>query len=96
MNNDNQPDYRVFQVTDHFKSDIGAAWKKTSQREGGSEFSRSARIPPEIHADEPGIRPPSNDLPCLPCHEATPGRSQAHNSHTGVEKIRFYWVSLEY
>jgi uncharacterized protein (DUF736 family) len=29
--NDNQPDFRVFQVTDHFKSDIGAAWKKTSR-----------------------------------------------------------------
>jgi uncharacterized protein (DUF736 family) len=29
--NDNQPDYRVYHVTDHFKSDIGAAWKKTSR-----------------------------------------------------------------
>ena len=38
--NDNQPDYRVFQVTEHFKSDIGAAWKKTS-REGSEYLSRS-------------------------------------------------------
>jgi uncharacterized protein (DUF736 family) len=30
-NNDSQPDYRVYHVTDHFKSDIGAAWKKTSR-----------------------------------------------------------------
>jgi len=28
---DNQPDYRVFHVTENFKSDIGAAWKKTSR-----------------------------------------------------------------
>ena len=34
--NDNQPDFRVFQITDHFKSDIGAAWKKTSRE--GSEY----------------------------------------------------------
>jgi uncharacterized protein (DUF736 family) len=36
--NDNQPDFRVFQITDHFKSDIGAAWKKTS-REGAEYLS---------------------------------------------------------
>ena len=35
--NDNQPDYRVFQVTDDFKSDIGAAWKKTP-KEGGTQY----------------------------------------------------------
>jgi uncharacterized protein (DUF736 family) len=34
--NDNQPDYRVFQIADGFKSDIGAAWKKTSRE--GSEY----------------------------------------------------------
>src|ERR1700730_17268732 len=34
--NDNQPDYRVYQVTEHFKSDIGAAWKKASKE--GSEY----------------------------------------------------------
>jgi uncharacterized protein (DUF736 family) len=39
-NSDNQPDYRVFQVTEHFKSDIGAAWKKTS-REGAEYLSVS-------------------------------------------------------
>ena len=36
-NSDNQPDFRVFQITDHFKSDIGAAWKKTA-RNSGSEY----------------------------------------------------------
>lgn len=40
-NNDNQPDYRVFQVTEDFKSDIGAAWKKTS-REGAEYPCRAA------------------------------------------------------
>lgn len=35
-NSDNQPDFRVFQVTKDFKSDIGAAWKKTSRE--GSEY----------------------------------------------------------
>ena len=34
--NDNQPDFRVFQITEHFKSDIGAAWKKTSKE--GAEY----------------------------------------------------------
>ena len=34
--NDNQPDYRVFQIAEGFKSDIGAAWKKTSRE--GSEY----------------------------------------------------------
>ena len=34
--NDNQPDYRVFQVTEAFKSDIGAAWLKKSRE--GSEY----------------------------------------------------------
>jgi uncharacterized protein (DUF736 family) len=29
---DNQPDYRVFHITDHFKSEIGAAWKKASRK----------------------------------------------------------------
>jgi uncharacterized protein (DUF736 family) len=38
--NDNQPDYRVFQIADGFKSDIGAAWKKTN-REGGEYLSVS-------------------------------------------------------
>jgi uncharacterized protein (DUF736 family) len=37
---DNQPDYRVFHVTEHFKSDIGAAWKRTS-REGAQYLSVS-------------------------------------------------------
>lgn len=35
--NDNQPDYRVFHVTENFKSDIGAAWNKTP-RDGGSQY----------------------------------------------------------
>ena len=30
---------RVFHVTDHFKADIGAAWKKTSQNSGGEYLS---------------------------------------------------------
>jgi uncharacterized protein (DUF736 family) len=38
--NDNQPDFRVFQIAEGFKSDIGAAWKKTS-REGGEYLSVS-------------------------------------------------------
>ena len=37
-NTDNQPDYRVFHIAKDFKSDVGAAWKKTAQREGGSEY----------------------------------------------------------
>jgi uncharacterized protein (DUF736 family) len=36
-NSDNQPDYRVFHVTEQFKSEIGAAWKKTS-RDSSSEY----------------------------------------------------------
>jgi len=39
--NDNQPDYRVFQIADGFKSDIGAAWKKTSQRDQSEYLSVS-------------------------------------------------------
>lgn len=34
---DNRPDFRVFHITDQFKSEIGAAWKKTA-RESGSEY----------------------------------------------------------
>jgi uncharacterized protein (DUF736 family) len=44
--NDNQPDYRVFHVTEHFKSDIGAAWRKTS-REGSQYLS--------VSIDDPGL-----------------------------------------
>jgi uncharacterized protein (DUF736 family) len=40
-NNDNQPDFRVFQITEDFKSDIGAAWKKTSQRDQSEYLSVS-------------------------------------------------------
>jgi len=40
-NSDNQPDYRVFHVTDHFKSDIGAAWKRTARDSGGEYLSVS-------------------------------------------------------
>jgi uncharacterized protein (DUF736 family) len=40
-NSDNQPDYRVFIVTEDFKSDIGAAWKKTSQRDQSEYLSVS-------------------------------------------------------
>jgi len=32
-NSGNQPDYRVFHVTESFKSEIGAAWKKTTRGE---------------------------------------------------------------
>jgi uncharacterized protein (DUF736 family) len=39
--NDNQPDFRVFHVTTEFKSDIGAAWKKTSQRDQAEYLSVS-------------------------------------------------------
>jgi uncharacterized protein (DUF736 family) len=38
---DNQPDYRVFHVTDDFKSEIGAAWKKTARDSGGEYLSVS-------------------------------------------------------
>jgi len=41
---DNQPDYRVFHVTEDFTSDIGAAWKKTS-REGSQYLSVSIDDP---------------------------------------------------
>lgn len=34
---DKAPDFRVFQIADGFTSEIGAAWKKSSQ-EGGSEY----------------------------------------------------------
>jgi len=37
---DSQPDYRVFQVAEHFKSEIGAAWKRTS-KEGAEYLSLS-------------------------------------------------------
>lgn len=33
---DKAPDYRIFQQTDDFTSEIGAAWKKTAK--DGSEF----------------------------------------------------------
>jgi uncharacterized protein (DUF736 family) len=39
---DNQPDFRVFQVTKDFKSDSGAAWKKT--------VPRRFRIPDRVEA----------------------------------------------
>ena len=41
---DNQPDFRVLQVTEHLKSDIGAAWKKTS-RENAEYLSVSIDDP---------------------------------------------------
>jgi len=42
--NGNAPDYRVFQITEHFTSDIGAAWKKTS-KEGAEYLSASIDDP---------------------------------------------------
>ncbi len=39
--NDNQPDYRVFHITEHFKSDIGAAWKRSSKRDQSEYLSLS-------------------------------------------------------
>lgn len=42
--NDNSPDFRVFQITDDFTSEIGAAWKKTS-REGAEYLSVSIDDP---------------------------------------------------
>ena len=50
--NDNQPDYRVFQVTEHFKSEIGAAWKKSSKRDQTEYLSVSiddASFPSKIY-----------------------------------------------
>jgi len=44
---DNQPDYRVFHITDHYKSEIGAAWKKTSNGSGGEYLS--------VSIDDPGF-----------------------------------------
>jgi uncharacterized protein (DUF736 family) len=44
-NGPSQPDYRVFHVTDSFKSDIGAAWKKTSQAFGAEYLSLSIDDP---------------------------------------------------
>jgi uncharacterized protein (DUF736 family) len=41
---DNAPDYRVFQLTDDFSSEIGAAWKKTS-KEGADYLSVSIDDP---------------------------------------------------
>ena len=41
---DNAPDYRVFQHTDTFSSEIGAAWKKTS-KEGAEYLSVSIDDP---------------------------------------------------
>ena len=32
-NSDNQPDFRVFLIAEHFRTDIGAAWKKTSREQ---------------------------------------------------------------
>jgi uncharacterized protein (DUF736 family) len=40
----NAPDYRVFQVTESFTSDIGGAWKKTS-KEGAEYLSMSIDDP---------------------------------------------------
>lgn len=42
---DNQPDYRVFHIADNFKSDIGAAWKRTSRESGGEYLSVSIDDP---------------------------------------------------
>jgi len=44
-NNDNQPDYRVFHITEQFRSEIGAAWKKTSRDSGGEYLSVSIDDP---------------------------------------------------
>lgn len=41
---DNAPDFRVFQISDDFTSEIGAAWKKTS-REGAEYLSVSIDDP---------------------------------------------------
>lgn len=42
--NGNAPDFRVFQLTDSYTSDIGAAWKKTS-KEGAEYLSASIDDP---------------------------------------------------
>ena len=42
--NGNAPDYRVFHIAEHFTSEIGAAWKKTS-REGAEYLSVSLDDP---------------------------------------------------
>jgi uncharacterized protein (DUF736 family) len=44
-NSETQPDYRVFHITDAFKSEIGAAWKKTSRDSGGEYLSGSIDDP---------------------------------------------------
>jgi uncharacterized protein (DUF736 family) len=41
---DNAPDFRVFQITDDFTSEIGAAWKKKS-KEGAEYLSVSIDDP---------------------------------------------------
>ena len=55
-------------------------------------------IAPEIHADEPGVRPASNDLPFLPCHEAPPGTNQAQFAHGAWGRsgfIGFQWGVID-
>jgi uncharacterized protein (DUF736 family) len=42
--NDSAPDFRVFQITEGFSSEIGAAWKKTS-KEGAEYLSVSIDDP---------------------------------------------------
>jgi uncharacterized protein (DUF736 family) len=49
---DNQPDYRVFQITDQFKSETGAAWKKSSQDSGAEYLS--------VRIDDPSFVAPIN------------------------------------
>jgi uncharacterized protein (DUF736 family) len=60
---DNAPDYRVFQITDTFSSEIGAAWKKTS-KEGAEYLS--------VSIDDPSFAERTN------CRLVKTGSEQGH------------------
>jgi uncharacterized protein (DUF736 family) len=61
---DKAPDFRVFQIADDFTSEIGAAWKKTSQE--GAEFL-------SVSLDDPSFAAKIN------CRLVKTGSEQGHS-----------------
>jgi uncharacterized protein (DUF736 family) len=61
---DKAPDYRIFQISDGFASEIGAAWKKTSQE--GAEYL-------SVSIDDPSFAEKIN------CRLVKTGSEQGHS-----------------
>ena len=71
--NGNAPDYRVFQISDSFTSEIGAAWKKVSRE--GAEFV-------SVSIDDPSFAEKIN------CRLVKTGSEQGHTLYWERQRPR--------